>query len=289
MKTTLLKKRPHAPRSAGVLARSEGRTENEFQNAASFSTTVACCARGRAHSGRIWPSALVLLIALATTNLVSGKDAITSAPSRNDFLSFRLITERNIFNPNRSGRSEVKTIVLAEPERRVRTERFALLGTMSYEKGRYAFFDGSSSDFRKVAKPEDMIAGFKISEVAPTCVKLEMTNGQILELCVGMQLKKRDDEPWELAGKADAAEGASRASSSTNNSATSASGPESEDILKRLLERRGQEGAPPATEAVSSPVVEKARTEEVKAAPAPGEADDILKKLLEKREQELNK
>ena len=232
---------------------------------------------------------LPILMLLATAGTMFAVEGSGSAPSRNDFLSFHLITERNIFNPNRSARAEVRTITRTEPERRVRTERFALLGTMSYEKGRYAFFDGSSSDFRKVAKPEDMIAGFKISEVAPTCVKLEMANGQILELCVGMQLKKRDDEPWELAGKADAAEGTSRASSSTNNSATSASGPESEDVLKRLLERRGQEGALPATEAVSSPVVETARTEEVKAAPAPGESDDVLKRLLLKREQELNK
>ena len=174
-----------------------------------------------------------------------------------------------------------------EPERVVRTERFALLGTMSYEKGRYAFFDGSGSDFRKVAKPEDTIAGFKISEVAPTCVKLLTTNGTILELCVGMQMKKREDADWELAGKADAAEGSSSASTSTTSSSASASTTESDDVLKRLMQRREQDGVPAAT--ATAPVVEAAKPEEVKAAPAPGESDDVLKRLLQKREQELNK
>ncbi len=236
---------------------------------------------------------LLLIFSLATTAVpVFAVEGSGSAPSRNDFLSFRLITERNIFNPNRSARADVKTITRTEPERRVRTERFALLGTMSYEKGRYAFFDGSSSDFRKVAKPEDAIAGFKILEVAPTCVKLEMTNGQVLELCVGMQMKKSDEQPWELAGKADAAEGTSRtASSSTSSSSSSsaASASESEDVLKRLLGRRGEEGA--VVEAVASPEIETDKPDPIEpdAAPAPGEADEILKKLLQKREQELNK
>jgi hypothetical protein len=165
----------------------------------------------------------------------------------------------------------------------VRSERFALLGTMSYEKGRYAFFDGSSSDFRKVAKPADSIAGFKITEVAPTCVKLEMANGQTLELCVGMQMKKQENENWQLAGKAEPAEGAGFRTTSSS-SASSASGPESEEVLKRLQERREQEGGTPAADPVAQTPVE-----EPKPAAAPGESDDVLKRLLEKREQELNK
>ncbi len=236
-----------------------------------------------------WVILLALLAAPAaamgidSTNGASGA-ASSSSSSRTDFVSFRLVSERNIFDPRRSGRSSGRTITRPEPERRVLTERFALLGTMSYEKGRYAFFDGSSSDFRKVAKPADSIAGFKITEVAPTCVKLEMTNGQILELCVGMQMKKREEEGWQLAGKADAAEGASRPASSSSGG-SSAAGPESEEVLKRLQQRREQDGGTtPAPPAAESP-----RVEEAKPAVAPGESEDVLKRLLQKREQELNK
>jgi hypothetical protein len=233
---------------------------------------------------------LVLLISLAAPAAALGIDSTNSAsgaPSRTDYVSFRVISERNIFNPHRSGRSTTRVTTRTEPERRVRTERFALLGTMSYEKGRYAFFDGSGSEFRKVAKPDDSIAGFKITEVAPTCVKLEMTNGQVLELCVGMQMKKREDEDWQLAGKADAAESSGRTTSSASSAV--ASGPESEEVLKRLQQRREQDGVAASTETATQPVVEAAKPDEPKTTAAPGESDDVLKRLLQKREQELNK
>ncbi len=205
--------------------------------------------------------------------------------SRVDYVSFRMIADRNIFNPHRAKGVPNRPPQRTEPERIVRSDRFALLGTMSYEKGRYAFFDGSSTEFRKVAKPEDSIAGFKIAEVAPTCVKLLLTNGQLLELCVGMQMKKSEEQGWQLAGKAEAAEGTTRSFSSSSSSSAS-SGPESEDVLKRLLEKRSQEGVP-----VEAAALVPTKVEEVKpaAAPAPGESDEVLKRLLQKREQEQNK
>jgi len=39
---------------------------------------------------------------------------------------------------------------------------------LSYEKGLFAFFDGSSPDYRKVLKEEDTIAVFKIAEIQPS-------------------------------------------------------------------------------------------------------------------------
>jgi len=234
---------------------------------------------------------LILLVSLAAPAAAMGIDSTNSAgdaSSRMDYVSFRIVSERNIFDPHRSGRSSTRTITRAEPERRVRMERFALLGTMSYEKGRYAFFDGSGSEFRKVAKPADSIAGFKITEVAPTCVKLEMTNGQVMELCVGMQMKKREDEDWQLAGKADPAEESTRSTSSASSATTS--GPEAEEVLKRLQQRREQDGVAASAEAAAAPpAVEAAKSDESKTAAAPGESDDVLKRLLQKREQELNK
>ncbi len=204
--------------------------------------------------------------------------------SRMDYVSFRMIADRNIFNPHRAKGVPNRPPQRPEPERIIQMDRFALLGTMSYEKGRYAFFDGSSTEFRKVAKPEDSIAGFKIAEVAPTCVKLLLTNGQLLELCVGMQMKKSEEQGWQLAGKAETAAGTS--SASTSGSSSSSSGSESEDVLKRLLEKRSQEGVP-----VEAAALVPAKVEEIKpaAAAAPGESDEVLKRLLQKREQEQNK
>ncbi len=219
------------------------------------------------------------VFAAEATNAVAA-----GASSRMDYVSFRVVAERNIFNPHRSKRSGDRPPPRTEPEKRVVMDRFALLGTMSYEKGRYAFFDGSSADLRKVAKPEDSIAGFKIAEVAPTCVKLQLTNGQLLELCVGMQMKRSEGTDWELAGKAEGSSGSS-SSSGTGGSSSGSSTPEPDDVLKRLLQKREQEGAPIA----ATPAVETPKPEELKPAPAAGESDDVLKKLLQKREQELNK
>jgi hypothetical protein len=227
---------------------------------------------------------LALTAPVAAMGIEATNGAGRAASSRTDFVSFRLVSERNIFDPRRSGRSSGRPPLRPETERRVRTERFALLGTMSYEKGRYAFFDGSSSDFRKVAKPADSIAGFKIAEVAPTCVKLETASGQVLELCVGMQMKKHEDEDWQLAGKADPAEGTTRPATASSFG-SSGSAPESEEILKRLQQRREQEGGAPS----SPPVAEAPKMEEPKPTAAPGESDEVLKRLLQKREQELNK
>lgn len=211
----------------------------------------------------------------------------SGGPLRADFVYYRMIADRNIFNPHRSkGVPNRPPPVRTEPEKIVKSDRFALLGTMSYEKGRYAFFDGSSTEFRKVAKPEDSIAGFKIAEVAPTCVKLVLTNGQLLELCVGMQMKKSEEQGWQLAGKAEAAAGTTRSFSSSSSSSSTTSGPESEDVLKRLLEKRSQEGAPVEAAALVPTKVEEVKPE---AAPAPGESDEVLKRLLQKREQEQNK
>lgn len=223
----------------------------------------------------LFGSATLLPAAEATNGVVA------AVVPRGDFVAFKIVAERNIFNPHRSKRAGDRPPPRTEPEKRVKMDRFALLGTMSYEKGRYAFFDGSSSDFRKVAKPEDSIAGFKITEVAPTCVKLMLTNGTLLELCVGMQMKRSDDADWQLAGRADESNGSS---SSGSSSSSGTSTPESEDVLKRLLQRREQDGA-----STAAAPVEGAKPEEPKAAAAPGEADEVLRKLLQKREQELNK
>jgi len=226
---------------------------------------------------------LVSLAAPVAGLAIDSTNGSGGAPSRTDYVSFRIIAERNIFDPNRSGRSGRS--YTREPERRAPVNRFALLGTMSYEKGRFAFFDGSDSAYRKVLKPMDSIAGFRIVEVAPTCVKLETTNGQVLELCVGMQMKKREEEDWELAGRAESAEGTSMTPSEARSNGGGTA--ESSDVLTRLMQRREQESGAPATD---QPAVSGAKEVETKPAPAlEGESNEALKRLLQKREQELNK
>jgi len=85
-----------------------------------------------------------------------------------------------------------------ETRRTPRVESFALVGTMSYAKGAFAFFDGSSSELRKSLSPGGTIAGYTVREIKPAGVKLE-GHGSTLELPVNGQLRREDDGEWQVA------------------------------------------------------------------------------------------
>ena len=187
---------------------------------------------------------LTLFLLFAATGLPAIAQE-TNTASRLDYPAFRIIAERNIFNQNRS-RGSGGNGYRNRQDRRVRTDAFALRGTMSYEKGRFAFFDGTSLDYRKAAQTDDTIAGFKVAEVGRDSVKLE-SNGKQIELQIGMQMKKPEQGNWELASGADvidfnasASTGETNTTTNTEAGSSTSSGGES-DILKRLLQKREQE------------------------------------------------
>jgi hypothetical protein len=165
------------------------------------------------------------------------------------FNEFKIITERNIFNPNRrapgrSGRTE-------DRPKPTRVDYLNLVGAMSYEKGRFAFFDGSSSEYRKSVKPGESIAGYKVASVANDKVTLQKDDKKI-ELPVGGQLKREDEGEWRVNANAESFASSTNSSDSTSSSSvsqssSSSSGPksdsssdESNPVLKRLLEARKQ-------------------------------------------------
>ena len=238
-------------------------------------------------------AALLLLVAGLTAGAQETNPP--ARPARLSYDSFRIISQRNIFNPNRSSRPDRTPTITTrrEPERRGRTESFALLGTLSYEKGSFAFFDGSSSRYQTSLQPADTIAGYKITAIASSHVKLESTNGQAIELPVGMEMKRQDEGGWLLAARADSSGGLSRLSA-TDAGTGPGSGGDSDEILKRLMQNREQEanGEVPDGANAQSVADEKLETTDnagkTEAAPAGG-ADDVLKRLMQKREQELNK
>jgi hypothetical protein len=163
----------------------------------------------------------------------------TNAPAKRDFDSFKIISQRNIFDPNRTGRggrSESR-----DRARPAKTDAFALVGTMLYEKGKFAFFDSSNSDYRKVVGPSDKIAGYTITEIGPNLVKLE-TNGQVLEISVGQQMKRQDEGEWKLSSSRESLETQSNSTSSTESSGKgSSSSGSDDDIVKRLMQKREAE------------------------------------------------
>ncbi len=164
---------------------------------------------------------------------LAGRAQNTNAPGRLDFQAFRILTERNIFDPNRSSDSGRPS----EPKRAARVESFALVGTLSYEKGDFAFFDGSGSAYRKALKSGDTIAGYRIAEITADHVKLE-ADGKQVELGVGVQMKKQDEGEWQLAGRAETLTASATAS---NAKTENGSGGEESDVLKKLMQKREQE------------------------------------------------
>jgi len=117
---------------------------------------------------------------------------------------------------------------------------------MTYEKGTFAFFDGTSSEYKKALKLTDTIAGYKVTNIAPNGVKLASGTNEV-DLGVGAQLRREEDGPWLLAGQG-GPYSETPTSTSTTAAATPAtaasdaapSGPDS-DILKKLMERRQKE------------------------------------------------
>jgi hypothetical protein len=169
---------------------------------------------------------------------VAGTNA---GPPSLDYAAFKVIVDKNIFDPNRFPRG---------PGVRVRSkprsvDSLTLVGTMTYEKGTFAFFDGTSSEYKKALKLADTIAGYRVTNIAPNGVKLVSGTNE-LALSVGAQLRREEDGPWLLGRQAGpysdtpASTSASAAPATTVAPDTAPSGPDS-DVLKKLMERRAKE------------------------------------------------
>jgi hypothetical protein len=169
------------------------------------------------------------LIAMASGLAASGPDR--KAPAGPDFNDFKIIVDRNIFNARRSGGSTGRT----DGEKPPREDRITLVGTLSYEKGPYAFFDGSSSEFRKVAETGKSIAGYTITAIDTDAVKMTAGTNSIT-LHVGMELRREEEGEWRVSN------GSFVQSTPTPSASSSDSSSNDDDALvKKLMQQREQE------------------------------------------------
>jgi hypothetical protein len=190
----------------------------------------------------------------------------TNTPVAQGASAFGIIAERNIFNPNRSSRASVQRT--NPPPTQV--DSFTLVGTMSYAKGNFAFFDGTDSEWRTALSEGGKIAGYSVVEILPNSVKLE-NSGRIVELRVQSMLQREDGGEWhvELADRRDVRSG-SRGSGGGSKESGRASGRTS----RRESRDRSTESTGSDASSGSKPTSE-------------GDADDVLKRLMEQREKEL--
>ncbi len=166
----------------------------------------------------------------------------TNRVARPDYASFRIVTDRNIFNANRSGGP-------VRPSRESRNysklDAFRLVGIIEYDKGQFAFFDGTSSDYRKALQCQGSIAGYVLTNMTAQSVTLE-AEGKKVELKVGMQVRREDNGEWQLAAASDlpaVSRGGSGGESDSSPPETGSgdSGGEMSEVLKKLMQQREQE------------------------------------------------
>jgi hypothetical protein len=196
---------------------------------------------------KIWA---VLALALANGFIATAQP--NRVPGPTDYERFAtFITQRNIFDPGRyaqNGRPFVRQQYRPSPS----APMFTLVGTMSYEKGMFAFFDGNQPNLRRVLyqSESNYIAGFTVAEITLTGVKLQTADKkQTVQLKIGDTMRQ-EGSSWQLAGSGElfagngAAESAAPAgtdSSSSGASAAPSPAIEGNDVLKKLMQQREQE------------------------------------------------
>ncbi len=189
-----------------------------------------------------------LALALALVNGLFAGAQSNGVPGPTAYSSFsRFITERNIFDPSRYAHNAARPYQSARTIHS--TPTFTLVGTMSYEKGMFAFFDGNNSDLRKVLFQSDSnsIAGYTVVEITLAGVKLQTADKkQTVQMKIG-EMMRLEGKEWQPAGRgelaANTAESAASAveGSSPDAGAAPASAGEPNDILKKLMQQREQE------------------------------------------------
>lgn len=169
--------------------------------------------------------------AVSSTNRASGAAPRTeaAAASTGAYETFRVISDRNIFNPNRTGRRERST-----EDAPPRLDVITLVGTMESDKGLRAFFEGSDSSYRKALHSGGAVEQFKVLQVGTNTVDLER-EGKKFTVRVGQQLRRPEGGEWALAGEDVVRR---EAQSRPAASAPMAIPANADEVTRRLMERR---------------------------------------------------
>lgn len=171
----------------------------------------------------------------ATAAKTSASTAGAIAPGQG-FEAFQLVVERNIFNPNRTGRTRATT-----EEKPPRVDEISLVGTMNYEKGLVAFFDSPDSAFRKTVREGESIGDFKVQRITAEGVEL-VRDEKPVPLKVAQQLRRPEGGDWSVTDTPARAEsGASAAGSTRYNPAPVEIPADASEVLKRLMKKRDKQ------------------------------------------------
>jgi len=180
--------------------------------------------------------------------------AQSNIPGPDEYAAFsHFITDRNIFDPSRQPHDYTRNHIFHSTHLRPKgTPGIQFVGTMSYEKGWFAFFSGNNEGLSRVLQTGDKLQGYTITDITATNVMMTSADQkEQLELEIGDGLRQESDK-WifskagELPTEASPVVTPSSSNSSSSDSTGSAPAappPELEqnDVLKRLMEKRAKE------------------------------------------------
>jgi hypothetical protein len=161
----------------------------------------------------------------------SSRRSTPPAPAPGDYENFRIIAERNIFNPNRIGRVREG----GEPTSRGPQEDvFTLVGTLETEKGIVAFFDSPDSALRKAVREGQSVGGFSVKHISASTVELAGEK-QSFNLNVAQRLRRIEQGEWKVSNVEPPPVAAAAPDPSSAPAAIPANASE---VLRRLMEQR---------------------------------------------------
>ena len=160
----------------------------------------------------------------------------TTGPAAS-FDAFRIIEERNIFDPNRIGRTARGT-----ENQPARDDVISLVGTMHYEKGLFAFFDGSAAGFQKSLHEGETIAQYTVTHIGNDGVELTR-DGQKFSLTIGQQLRRPVGGDWKVVAL-DTVHREAETAPAPDAAPSPAIPAGASDTLKRLMEQRQKQLTP---------------------------------------------
>ena len=167
-------------------------------------------------------------------------------PGPTDYARFSgFVTERNIFDPNRVPHysSGGPRKVVHSHARNTAVPTIALVGTMAYAKGDFAFFSSNDAEQQKVLPVAAKIADYTVAEIRPDGVTLADKDNKKLAMKLGDVLRQESGS-WQLAGPGDVPTGAASSAGSSDAGPSAPVAPaaasEPNDILRRLMEKRAK-------------------------------------------------
>ncbi|MFO1475618.1 MAG: hypothetical protein U1F98_03075 [Verrucomicrobiota bacterium] len=216
-------------------------------------------------------AALLGFACLAATAATAPAQNHDAANTR-DFSAFRIISDRNIFDPNRRPR------IVSGPAPKV-VDSFSLVGTMDYQKGAFAVFDGNNQEYRRVLEKGGKIDGYTVAVIQPNKVRLVSGTNE-LELNVGTQVQRSESGEWAVR------DGDSYASYSSEGGRSQRSFRRSTGAYRPRGSSSTATATSPAGGAVETPPPDAA----IEAGPppdgAPGDPNDPVARMMRRRQQE---